>query len=100
MQRFFERFDILLTPTMPCVAWGLEQNLPPGHSDVGYLARPFNHTGQPAASIPCGMTSDHLPVGLQVVTRIGGDATLVSILRVIERALGSRLTTPIEIAKR
>jgi aspartyl-tRNA(Asn)/glutamyl-tRNA(Gln) amidotransferase subunit A len=100
MRRFFERFDVLLTPTMPCVAWDVEKTLPPGHSDIGYFGRPFNHTGQPAASIPCGVTSDNLPVGLQVVTRIGSDATLISMLRVIETALGSRMTTPIEIGKR
>ena len=44
MRRFFERFDVLLTPTMPCVAWNVEKTLPPGHSDIGYFGRPFNHT--------------------------------------------------------
>jgi hypothetical protein len=47
---------------------------PPGHANVGYFRQPFNLTGQPAASIPCGLTPDNLPVGLQVVAPLGGAA--------------------------
>jgi aspartyl-tRNA(Asn)/glutamyl-tRNA(Gln) amidotransferase subunit A len=100
MRQLFERYDILLTPTMPCVAWDSEQTLPPGHQDTGYFLRPFNLTGQPAASIPCGLTPDNLPVGLQVVAPLGGEATLISALRVIEEVLGARITVPVEIAGR
>jgi Asp-tRNA(Asn)/Glu-tRNA(Gln) amidotransferase A subunit family amidase len=41
-----------------------------------------------------------LPVGLQVVAPLGDEARLVAALRIIEGALGARLTTPIEIARR
>jgi aspartyl-tRNA(Asn)/glutamyl-tRNA(Gln) amidotransferase subunit A len=99
-RRFFERYDLLLAPMMPCVAWDVERALPPGQQDTGYLSRPFNHTGQPAASIPCGLTADNLPVGLQVVAPLGGEASLISALRVIESALGARMTAPVEIARR
>ena len=34
-RQFFDRYDLLLTPTMPCVAWDVEQVLPPGHEDTG-----------------------------------------------------------------
>jgi aspartyl-tRNA(Asn)/glutamyl-tRNA(Gln) amidotransferase subunit A len=100
MGKFFERYDILLTPTTECVAWDVEQPLPPGHESIGYLLRPFNLTGQPAASIPCGLTPDNLPVGLQVVAPLGTEAQLIAALRVIEVALGARAPTPIEISKR
>jgi aspartyl-tRNA(Asn)/glutamyl-tRNA(Gln) amidotransferase subunit A len=99
LERFFERYDILLTPAMECVAWDVEQALPPSQNIHSFL-RPFNLTGQPAASIPCGLTPDSLPVGLQVVAPSGSEAQLIAALRVIEVALGARTTTPIEIAKR
>lgn len=99
MRRFFDRYDLLLTPTLPCVAWDVEQAAPPDNLDVGYFTRPFNHTGQPAASIPCGLTKDKLPVGLQIVAQSGGEATLIAALRAAEMALG-RLATPIEVAAR
>jgi aspartyl-tRNA(Asn)/glutamyl-tRNA(Gln) amidotransferase subunit A len=100
LRRFFERYDLLLTPTLECVAWDVEQPMPPGHENIGYFLRPFNLTGQPAASISCGLTPDNLPVGLQVVAPLGGEATLISALRVIEATLGARVTTPVEIAGR
>jgi aspartyl-tRNA(Asn)/glutamyl-tRNA(Gln) amidotransferase subunit A len=100
LRQFFERYDLLLTPMTPCVAWDVEQARPPGNEDIGDFSRPFNHTGQPAASIPCGLTQDNLPVGLQAVAPLGGEASLVAALRVIEAALGARMKTPIEIAGR
>jgi hypothetical protein len=99
MEQFFERYDVLLTPAMECVAWDVEQPLPPSQK-ISYFLRPFNLTGQPAASIPCGLTPDNLPVGLQAVTPLGTEAQLIATLRVIEVALGAGATTPIEIAKR
>jgi len=100
LEQFFERYDLLLTPTLESVAWDVEQALPPGHETIGSFLRPFNLTGQPAASIPCGLTPDRLPVGLQVVAPVGSEAQLIAALRVIEVALCARTTTPIEIAKR
>jgi aspartyl-tRNA(Asn)/glutamyl-tRNA(Gln) amidotransferase subunit A len=97
LRLFFERYDLLLTPTMPCVAWDVEQSMPPGRDNVLYFTRPFNHTGQPAASIPCGLAEDGLPVGLQVITPLGEDARLSGALRVMEAALGARMTNPVEI---
>jgi aspartyl-tRNA(Asn)/glutamyl-tRNA(Gln) amidotransferase subunit A len=81
LRQFFERYDLLLTPTIPSVAWDIERTLPPGRTDIAYFIRPFNHTGQPAASIPCGLTPDNLPVGIQVVARLGDEATLSAPLK-------------------
>jgi aspartyl-tRNA(Asn)/glutamyl-tRNA(Gln) amidotransferase subunit A len=96
MGRFFERYDLLLTPTVPCIAFSAEQAGAPGGLDYGYFTRPFNHTGQPAASIPCGLTTDSLPVGLQIVAQSGGEATLIAAMRAAETVL-RRLATPIQI---
>ncbi|MEP7208165.1 MAG: amidase family protein [Casimicrobiaceae bacterium] len=75
MRVFFEGFDLLLTPTVPCAAFDTGLNLPPQHPDRNivswvYYTYPFNLTGQPAASIPAGFTDAGLPVGLQMVAKI------------------------------
>ena len=72
VRRFFEGYDLLLTPTLPVPPFGAGQNVPeelPDRSIVDwvYYTYPFNLTGNPAASIPCGFTSGGLPVGLQIV---------------------------------
>lgn len=74
MRLFFEQFDLLLTPTLPCPAFDVGLNTPPqlpGRNIVDwvYYTYPFNLTGQPAASIPAGWTKAGLPVGLQIVAR-------------------------------
>jgi len=74
--RIFEQVDLLLTPTTPTPAFAAEGVF---HGDVNGtdvslfelsapFTAPFNMTGQPAASIPCGLL-DGLPVALQVVAR-------------------------------
>ena len=100
LRQFFERYDLLLTPTTPCVAWDVEQLVPPGLDSAVPFTRPFNHTGQPAASVPCGLTPANLPVGLQVVAPLAGEATLVAALRVIEGTLGAGVRVPLEVAGR
>ena len=55
--------------------------------DGGYNAfNPyFNLTGQPAASVPCGFSSDGLPIGLHVVGRKGDEATILRASAVFEK---------------
>jgi aspartyl-tRNA(Asn)/glutamyl-tRNA(Gln) amidotransferase subunit A len=72
--RFFEDYDLLLTPTMPTEAFGAK-GPPPSQIDgkpiplLGAVAftYPFNLTGHPAASVPAGFTENGLPVGLQII---------------------------------
>ena len=74
VRTFFERFDLLLTPTLPVAAFEVGRNVPPeleGESIVAWVGYtyPINLCGLPAASIPCGFTRTGLPVGLHIVSR-------------------------------
>ena len=98
LRQFFERYDLLLTPTTPCTAWDIERGLPPGHENAivwSYFTYPFNLTGQPAGSLPCGLSADGLPIGLQIVAPLSGEARLVSAMRAAEIALGGPCPVPI-----
>jgi Asp-tRNA(Asn)/Glu-tRNA(Gln) amidotransferase A subunit family amidase len=85
---FFENYDLLLTPTMPAGAWGWGGGADegPGTIDGRPVAHlidrvpftyPFNITGQPAITVPCGFTSEGLPIGLQIVGRWHADALVL-----------------------
>ncbi len=98
LRDFFRRYDLLLTPTTPCVAWDIDSGLPAGHEAAkvwSYFTYPFNLSGQPAASLPCGMTTDGLPVGLQLVVPLLREDRLMGVMRACEQVLG-RTRTPIE----
>ncbi len=54
----------------------------------------FNSTGQPAISLPLHMSSDGLPVGVQVGTKMGGEATLLRVAAQLEEAMPWRDRKP------
>src|SRR5439155_6060094 len=72
MAEFHQRYDLLLTPMMPVPALPVGQDLNDPARDTQWIdwspfSHPFNMTRQPACSIPCGLTSAGLPIGLQIV---------------------------------
>lgn len=78
MSLFHETYDVLLTPTLPIPAFEAGHEVPPGSGLTRWtewtpFSYPFNLTQQPAASIPCGRTSDGLPAGLHIVATKGRD---------------------------
>lgn len=84
--RVFDEVDILFTPTTATVAFAAEGPPPTtiAGRDVGGMGSvpftaPFNISGQPAVSIPCGMSSDGLPIGLQAVTRRHDDDLVLAV---------------------
>jgi aspartyl-tRNA(Asn)/glutamyl-tRNA(Gln) amidotransferase subunit A len=72
MGAFHERYDLLLTPTVPITPFVAGEEVPIGWHSKRWTSwtpftYPFNMTQQPAASVPCGWTSAGMPIGLQVV---------------------------------
>jgi aspartyl-tRNA(Asn)/glutamyl-tRNA(Gln) amidotransferase subunit A len=93
--RFFQDFDLLITPTTPCPAFS------PGWLDSGTVfpkigkkmlnvitwmtfTFPFNMTGHPAASIPSGWTTTGLPIGMQIVGPRYDEKTLLQVSQAFE----------------
>ncbi len=80
LRRFFERYDLLLTPTLSLPAFPLGMVGPAEVAGrkvthLGWtLCYPFNYSGQPAISVPAGWTASGLPVGLQIIGRRLEDA--------------------------
>lgn len=97
-----DRYDLLAMATVPAEPFGVDAIAPPWASepaDLLWLAwtpatYPFNMTGQPALSLPVGLTSSGLPVGLQLVGPFGGDDLVLWAASRIESDLGLRLTPP------
>jgi len=88
MGAFHETYDLLLTPMMPVPALpvGEDLNDPADEHWVDWspFSYPFNMTRQPAASIMCGLTSDGLPIGLQIVGELHADAKVLRAARAFE----------------
>jgi aspartyl-tRNA(Asn)/glutamyl-tRNA(Gln) amidotransferase subunit A len=94
MLSFFENYDLLLTPSTAVPAFDIDKF---EVTEIGGIkgsptlewtpfTYPFNFTGQPAASVPCGWTDDGLPVGLQIVGRRFEDLTVLRAAAAFEQA--------------
>jgi len=89
MRGFMQRYDLLVTPSVAVPAFDVRA---PGQvamtpqSMLGWtpFSYPFNLTQQPACSIPCGTTTDGLPIGLQLVGPMFGDALVLRAARAFE----------------
>jgi aspartyl-tRNA(Asn)/glutamyl-tRNA(Gln) amidotransferase subunit A len=84
VRRYFDTHDLLLTPTIATPPFKVGLDNPPdiaGRPVEAYdwipFTYPFNLTGNPAASVPCGFTKDGLPIGLQIVGRRFDDVTVL-----------------------
>ncbi len=86
---FLDEFDLLITPTTPTTA------PPRGSADALERARqltrftaPFNLTGLPALSIPCGWSSNKMPIGLQIIGKAWSERKVLSAGELYENRRG------------
>jgi aspartyl-tRNA(Asn)/glutamyl-tRNA(Gln) amidotransferase subunit A len=91
MRQFMRNYDFLLTPAVATAAFDTGLLAPFDKAGNAWMnwtpfSFPFNLTQQPAASVPCGFTSDGLPVGLQIVGRMFDDAGVLAASAAYESA--------------
>ena len=84
VRRAMENVDVILTPTIPVGAPKIGQDMVPVGDEleskltlISRLTRPFNLPGIPTISLPCGFTSEGLPIGLQLAGRPFEEATIL-----------------------
>jgi aspartyl-tRNA(Asn)/glutamyl-tRNA(Gln) amidotransferase subunit A len=99
----YDRFDLLVMPTMPLTAFAADAEAPAGGELDAKLpwitwtpyTYPFNITGQPAISVPCGIAADGLPVGLQIVGPWGEDQRVLDFAQSCERFVITDRVSPV-----
>jgi aspartyl-tRNA(Asn)/glutamyl-tRNA(Gln) amidotransferase subunit A len=92
MRQFMQRFDLLLTPSVSIPAFDARpagQGPMTPETMLGWtpFSYPFNLTQQPAITLPCGLTRDGLPIGVQLVGPMFGDALVLRAARAFESAV-------------
>lgn len=92
----FEQCDILLTPTAPSTAFaiGEKQDDPISMYLNDVFTVPASLAGLPGMSVPAGLASDGLPLGLQLIGRPFDEETLLRVADVIEKAAGPQPLPP------
>ncbi len=101
--RFFDQYDLIMTPATVVPPYSLDQRYVAycnGHRFDNYyrwlsIAYAFTTALCPALSMPCGLTRDHLPVGMQLAARAGDEANLLSAANGFEEIFGLGDLTPI-----
>ncbi len=76
----FEKVDIIATPTMPILPFKISEQKPGGSGQgatLSHFTTPFDLTGSPAISIPCGFSASGLPIGLQLIGKPFAEATVL-----------------------
>ncbi len=103
--QFFEAHDLLACPTVAVPPFAVEQRFPTEiggeklttYIDWMFLTFVITLVSLPAISLPCGMTQDGLPVGIQLIGRPHGDAELLGYAFLLEQALGFADRVPLEV---
>jgi aspartyl-tRNA(Asn)/glutamyl-tRNA(Gln) amidotransferase subunit A len=89
MRQFMQRYDLLVTPAVSIPAFEAREAGTVAMNPVSMLgwtpfSYPFNLTQQPAITVPCGLTRNGLPMGLQIVGPMFGDALVLRAARAYE----------------
>ncbi len=105
IQAWFERFDLVATPTLSRTALAIDHDLFAPIEIDGIAADtvrrswypytlPFNLTGHPAVSLPIGADAAGLPIGLQLIGKLRGDRELVAHAATLEAMVSPRPALP------
>lgn len=95
-EQFFEKYNLLLTPATPVIAPLIVG--PDAVEQASLLTRftaPFNLTGLPALSLPCGFTHASLPIGLQMITKPWNEVRLLQAAHAYEQATTWHISPPV-----
>lgn len=99
-ERLYQEFDVVMTPTLLQPPLPVDPTTGATDKPDSWVERwfqhmyPFNLTGQPAVSVPAGLTADGLPVGLQVVGPRLADGVTLGFAAAAERRSGWAATRP------
>jgi len=108
MRELMGRYDLLAMATVPIEPFAVDAIGPGRAADPGDLrwlawtpaTYPFNLTGQPAVSLPAGLSGAGLPVGVQLVGQVGADQLVLHAARRIEDELGTLPAPPVQDIER
>jgi len=88
----FRNVDVIVTPTSPVspppiALFAGDRNGPPDYQNASIRnTSPFNVYGWPTISVPCGFTTNGLPIGLQISAAPGNDAVVLQVAHAYEQA--------------
>lgn len=95
MDRLLDEYDFVISPATPIPAFEVGHTVPPGSgqqfwTEWASFSFPLNLSQQPACSIPCGMTSAGLPIGLQIIGPRGDDTAVLTAASSLAHHLSER----------
>ena len=91
-EKLFEKYDVLITPTSPTVAYeiGTKSNNPLEMYLADLCTVSVNIAGLPGISIPCGVDSQGMPIGLQLIGKPFGEETIIQAAYTYEQEIKFR----------
>lgn len=94
-ERAFEKYDVLITPTTPSVAFGIGELAadPLAMKQTDVCTIPANLAGIPAVSVPCGFWNG-LPIGMQIIGKGFDEETVLRVAYAYEQTTGCRERRP------
>ena len=84
VERLLRRVDAIVTPTLPFPAFPIETQSA-GPPDTSWGTRHFNMSGHPALTVPCGFSSEGLPIGMQIVGNMFDEKVVLAIAHAFQQ---------------
>jgi aspartyl-tRNA(Asn)/glutamyl-tRNA(Gln) amidotransferase subunit A len=94
IRRVFEQVDVLVLPTMREPAPLISETVNETHRRPPSNTTVFNHFGTPAITLPCGFSSDGLPIGLQIVAPAWHESVVLAVAHAYQQSTDWHKRTP------